>query len=361
MIAPQLYDSYTLQALAWRSGHLYLPEKYGWLEIATYQGQHFLSFPPAPTLPMLLLSFFFGAQVPANLVMTFYYLSSFILAYLLVYRLGNDSIQSAFWGILIVCGSSFLDISFYGWVWYLAQGMSLFLTLACAVTLTTKNRFYQGIGLVAFALAVGSRPFQVVYLPIVLYVLYQNNKQAQFHKTLLRIIPLLIIPAAIAVSLGVLNYLRFDSVFEFGHNYLPEFIKESQFGIHYISKHFSKLFASFPTFKNGLMEFSRFDGFAFYLANPIFILLFIRFMRGELPNRFDIALLASITLHFLLLMSHRTFGGWQFGTRYLIDTFPAVLIFCTRRKQSMKVYEELIIAFAVVFNIYGSILFRTIT
>lgn len=43
-------DSYTLQALAWRKGEIYLTngQDYPWLELAIYNGKYFVSFPPIP-------------------------------------------------------------------------------------------------------------------------------------------------------------------------------------------------------------------------------------------------------------------------------------------------------------------------
>ena len=53
------HDSYTLQAMRWREGHIALAQDYDWLELAYYDGGIYVSFPPFPTVPMLLLTFLF--------------------------------------------------------------------------------------------------------------------------------------------------------------------------------------------------------------------------------------------------------------------------------------------------------------
>ena len=42
------HDSYTLQAMRWREGHIALAQDYDWLELAYYDGGIYVSFPPFP-------------------------------------------------------------------------------------------------------------------------------------------------------------------------------------------------------------------------------------------------------------------------------------------------------------------------
>lgn len=354
-----VWDSYTLQALAWRSGHLNLPENYSWLEIATYNDQFFLSFPPTPTIPMLLLTFLFGSQPPSNLVMIIYFLVSYWVAYAIALKFKNSDQESALWAFFLVAGSNFLYVSLFGWVWHMAQALNFMLCLITILCMLSDKRWVQGAGLVCFALAIGCRPLQVVYLPVLLFVLWQKNKRASIGQTIRRILPTLIAPALIAVAYGVLNQARFDNPFEFGHTYLPEFQLEGpQFGLEYVSEHFKNIFTLFPTWVDGQLTFPQWNGFAFYIANPIFILLVIRFIRKPKRHALDWALIITIALHFFVTMLHRTLGGWQFGTRYLIDTLPAVYFLCTRYKQKTTWYEFIIMVFAVLLNVYGAIWFR---
>jgi hypothetical protein len=357
---PQSFDSYTLQALAWRSGHLDLPENYSWLEIAIYKGKYFLCFPPIPTIPMLFLSFFFDKNTPSNWLMIVCFFSSYFFSYKLLRRFKNSDLHSAIWSMFLIFGSSFLDISLFGWVWYMGQSMSFLFTLICIFCLTYSSRLIQGFGLFAFALTVGCRPMQAIYTPLILFVIYYKNKKQTIFLTIKTFIPLLIAPALVAFALGLLNLLRFDSVFEFGYKYLPEFLTEPQFSFLYFRQNFLKLFTEFPTIDSfGNLKFPLF-GFAFYIANPIFILLVLRMITCPNKQKIDYLLLGNILLQFFFLMLHRTFGAWQFGTRFLVDLLPMVLVLCTRYKHPLRLYEMLIMSLGIAFNIYGTIIFRTL-
>lgn len=57
---PSGYSTYTLQALAWREGRLFLSRDYPHLELAVYQGNYYVSFPPVPSLVLLPLTFLCG-------------------------------------------------------------------------------------------------------------------------------------------------------------------------------------------------------------------------------------------------------------------------------------------------------------
>jgi len=355
---PQSFDSYTLQAMAWRSGRLDLTENYSWLEIAIYKGKYFLCFPPLPTLPMLFLSFFFGEKTPSNWLMVVCFFTSYLFAYKLLRRFKNSDFHSAIWSVFLICGSSFLDISLFGWVWYMGQAMSFLLTLICIFCLTYTSRSIQAIGLVAFTLTLGCRPMQSIYAPLILFLTYHKNKKQTIFLTIKTLIPMLIVPTLIILVLGLINFLRFDSVFEFGYKYLPEFSIEPQFSLSYLPRNFIKLFAEFPTIDLlGKLKLPLF-GFAFYIANPIFILLGLRIITCSNTQKIDWFLLINVTLQFFFLMLHRTFGAGQFGNRFLVDLLPMVLVLCTRYKKPLRLYEMVIMFLGIAFNMYGSIIFR---
>ena len=52
VLAPSAYNSYTLQALAWRRGLTYLQQDVPHLELAIKDGLYFVSFPPVPSIPL---------------------------------------------------------------------------------------------------------------------------------------------------------------------------------------------------------------------------------------------------------------------------------------------------------------------
>lgn len=348
------WDSYTLQALAWRKGRLSLDENYSWLEIAAYNGNYYVSFPPVPSLVMLPLTFIFD-EVPSNFVVMSYSLASVALAYKIMQSCGYVSKDCAFWSVVLVIGSNMMWMSTIGGVWFLAQGLNMVLCLA-AVLCMLKNRRFLTYALLA--LAVGCRPFSAIYFPLLmLKFVLDDREKLGIWRALLGQARYLIVPMLIAAAYMAYNYARFDDPFEFGHNYLPEFAQEAQFSIKYLPQNLYNLFLRPVTFDEGKISFPQYDGFMFYIANPFYIVWLAQVIRDIAARRFDAAKAACVLLIFaniLLLCIHRTLGGWQFGARYTVDMLPfALAYFALGEKRRFNIWEYGVGGFAVLFNVYG--------
>ena len=357
-------DSYTLQALAWRAGLLHLPQDVPHLELAIYQGRYYVSFPPLPTIPMWLLTFVFGAATPNRIVTLFYFLSSYLAGYSLCRRLGKADGPAAAWAAFLVAGCNLLSICWFGGVWYQAQALSFLLTLCAFRLLLCKTPAAWSAGLCCLALAVGCRPFQAVYVVPGLWMAYRNiqrRRKTAPAQAILRLLPLCAAPLAIALGYGLYNFARFGSFFEFGHTYLPEFQKYgSQFSLDYLPENIKNVFR-LPWIKENQLNFPHFNGFAFYLVNPLFLIAFGAAVHNLLKKRFrklDTVLVLSLVLHFFLLLLHRTFGGWQFGARYLIDLCPALFYLALRHPNKSKLLAGTVMVWGVLFNVYGGLLFH---
>ena len=72
----------------------------------------------------------------------------------------------------------------------------------------------------------------------------------------------------------------------------------------------------------------------------------------------DIILIICLVLHFFLLLLHRTFGGWQFGARYLIDLCPVLFYLALRHPVRSRLLIGTIMIWGVFFNVYGGLLFH---
>lgn len=75
-----------------------------------------------------------------------------------------------------------------------------------------------------------------------------------------------------------LNAARFDNPFEFGHNYLPEFIRadEGQFSFSYAIKHLNQLLRLPQTGgEHGMLIYDTYDCMAFWLIAPMTILFIV--------------------------------------------------------------------------------------
>ena len=59
-----VYNSYTLQAMAWLDGRLDLGQDYSWLELAVFEGRYYVSFPPFPSYVLLPFAAVFRENTP---------------------------------------------------------------------------------------------------------------------------------------------------------------------------------------------------------------------------------------------------------------------------------------------------------
>ncbi|MEG0766576.1 MAG: hypothetical protein RR482_02570 [Clostridia bacterium] len=228
--------------------------------------------------------------------------------------------------------------------------------------LTGRSNAGGYIGLICIALAVGCRPFQAVYVPFLLFLLYQrlHTEHQTPTKALWHMIPYLLLPACIALASGIFHFVRFGNPLEFGHRYLPEFSTEggTQFALAHILPNLRNLLRP-PQWQNGALSFPTLHGFAFYLTNPLLWLAPLALLvHRKRPSARQWVLLASILLHLFLLLLHRTFGGWQYGSRYLCDLLPALLLLRTDAHPSLRKDECVCMGLLMLFNLYGGLIFH---
>ena len=136
------YDSYTLQAMAWRRGEAKLDQNYPYLELAIVNDEYFathdmddyeayrkkfgdigapiqhqegneyyVSFPPFPSVPMYFLTFIFGENTPSTFMTVLYLTLSFLFCYLICRRFNFNNIISICGGLFVCLASSSLFIA----------------------------------------------------------------------------------------------------------------------------------------------------------------------------------------------------------------------------------------------------------
>jgi len=352
-------DSYTLQTLNWLQWRTWLlnGENYTWLELAIYDGKYWCSFPPLPSVVLVPFVLIFGAETPNNLLVGVYGLLIAALAWKLMRRLGRSPWVSAFWASFLVWGSNMLWMTTYGGVWFQAQALCM---LLCVGALLAAACGRKGLCLTLLALAVGCRPFTAVFIPLaVLDFAWRERADGGFFRALFRQARCCIGVLVIALALMAYNYVRFDSPFEFGHNYLPEFTEaeHGQFHPCYLWPNLRTILFEPIRIRDGRLDFPHFNGFMFYLANPMFLLLFYEQLRALVQKRFSfegVALTVGMVLELLLLCMHKTFGGWQFGCRYTCDLLPFALLYIgLRGKKEIRRPMLIVWELAIAFNIYG--------
>ncbi|MDR0898348.1 MAG: hypothetical protein LBN04_10900 [Oscillospiraceae bacterium] len=356
-LAHSAYDSYTLQALSWREGRIALSQNYPWLELAIYNEQYFVSFPPVPAVPMWLLSFVFGGNTPSALMGLLYLLMGYAALYGLARR-RLPGAQAAGLAAFTALGGSLLDLAvsgggMAGGVWYQAQLLAFALTALAFWGLSGERPAGWALGLIAIALAVGCRPLNAAYVPLLLYVLFTKIKRPRIWDRLLAMLPYIAIPALIALAYAAYNWARFGNPLEFGHSYLPEFVRD---GVPMLS--LSRVFQNIAlifrpiTLDAGRLTFPIISGFAVYLTNPLLWMAPLRLIRRRL-SALDAALAISLLVHIALLLTHRTNGGWQYGTRYLCDALPAAVWLFARDKRPIGWLGAALMGALVVVNALG--------
>lgn len=353
------WDSYTLQAQAWWHGRATLDHDYSHLELAKYRDAIYVSFPPVPSIVMFALLPIFGLETPNALLVTLYAIAAFALVFSESRRRGAGQRGAALWACALILGSSVLPISLCGGVWFQAQVLNFLLLVACIVLLSRRTKAGIFWGLVCFALALGCRPHDVFFAPLVFFLAFPDVARLRWRETA----GMLWLPILILVGYAAYNFVRFDHPLEFGHTYLPEFLEDplGQFHWRHAGENFRQLMR-WPTWsaQEGVV-FPRFNGFAFYLANPVFISLALAFARNRRRlNRVEVYFLGGALVQFVFLLCHRTNGGWHFGTRYMVDMLPFVWLVILGRHPRPKIIDYALTAFGMALNAYGAyFIYRT--
>ncbi|MGI6172330.1 MAG: hypothetical protein ACOYI8_00315 [Christensenellales bacterium] len=342
------YDSYSLQAQAWLDGKMTIDGDYPYLELAMYNGKQYLSFPPFPSVVMLPFVLIMGQSAPGGLIAIFLMLLSYCGAFSLARRMGHKAFFCAAFSVFAVLGCNYAEYGLYGGVWNLAQSLAFCLTMWAFALAQSDRKRDMGLSLLLIAFAVGCRPFQAVYALFLALLCFKKVKRD--------IWKLLIAPLFVAFCYGAYNAARFGNPLQFGHDYLPEFVEQSaygQFSVHYIGKNLKNILRM-PFFSGGLLLFPAAYGFAFWLTNPIYVLALPRKRMGAQ----EMLLYALCAVHFALLLCHKSFGGMQWGTRYLCDLVPALSFLFLKGKSSKWVYPAF--AFGIALNLYGAVVFHTV-
>lgn len=359
------YNSYSLQAARWLQGHLDLGTNYSHLEIAEYQGKFFVSFPPFPSYVMLPFVLLFGEKTPDGWIALATSITGALYVFKLLKYFRKSDNSSIFWTLFVTVGTNLIFIAVNGWVWFIAQNLCFMLSVMAIYYAATKQ---GGLSLAFWACSVGCRPFNALYAPILLYILYRGLKEDRptqgFWKLVSSHLKWAIAPCIIAASYMLLNYLRFDSIFEFGHNYLPEFQEaaKGQFHLDYIKTNFPLLLKLPPFDANGKVMFPKFNGTAFYLVTPVFFSYVIYLIYGiiikkDTPRVLLWLIPCSVIVHLLLLTAHKTMGGFHFGNRYPIDALPYAflgILYLMNQDDRLEKIQYPLAVLGLLINVIGT-------
>ena len=365
----QYYNSYILQAQSWLDGRLDLGQNYSHLEIAVFEGKYYISFPPFPSylmFPFVLI----GWDTCDGFIAFVSAVAAAAYAYKILDHFGLKNDRAVFFSLLLTVGSNWLFTAQVAWVWFIAQNLAFTLSLM-AIYYALKGK--AGISLFLWACAVGCRPFNALYLPVLLYLLYKQHKEEYpddgikdiIKKRWKAVIPM----AVIALSYMALNFARFGNPLEFGHNYLPEFTEaeDGQFNLSYMLDNIPALFRLPKISFDGAWEYQAFNGTCMFLVSPIFISCVVYgaryLLKADRSKRvLPLLILAMVVAELAVITAHKTMGGSQFGNRYTNDVLPMAflgLAVTLPKDSKWDKFNYILFVIGLTLNAVGSVLYYT--
>jgi len=367
------FNNYSRQAYSWLQGRLDVPYDRPYLEIAFFGDRMYISFPPFPSIVLLPIVFLYGYNTPDHIIVLCITLIALVYAYKIAIKIVKDIKLAMFFTMFLILGTNYLHISLWGAVWYMAQNMAFTLMLISIYYAITDKKWHSYISLFALCASMGCRPFNALYLPVILFLITKRENVGLL--AFARKLVLYAIPAILLGSFYMwLNYVRFGSIIEFGHNYLPEFTLDyhGQFHPSRITHNLSMMFFGTDityAINHGFPHIGR-PTFAFWLASPIFVsftayfIAYLHWWRKE--STVDSMLIKVIPflvlLHMFTFSFHRTLGGRQFGSRYIVDTLPVIffgLLLIVPKFPRVKhmIINFPLMLFGALINFHGTIMF----
>jgi hypothetical protein len=256
---------------------------------------------------------------------------------------------------------------------------------ALLILVYTESPAFFAAGGFFIALAVGCRPFYFFMIP---FYGFHAFKRFPSLKTFIFIIIGLIPPG---LFMMIYNAVRFGSIAEFGHKYLPwsKTLSEGVFSFSYFPRNIYHALVHGPEWDRAkdILSFSG-AGTGLWFSSPVLLLglffffsplsiLFIRFVNS-LPeghllkkifqkylgvadkkiNGLEI-LISGITLFVIWfgLLLHESGGWYQFGYRFSVDLIPLLLFFFGRTFKKPYLFLVPLCQCAVIINIYGALWF----
>ena len=171
-LTPNPYNSYVLQAEAWKDGYLDLGRDFEHLELAQYDNSFFVSFPQFPAM-FYFLFVLPGLPVPEGLIALFFAIAGAMLCYSFGKTAGLNTKPAFILSLAMTCGSNMLLVTVTPWVWFIAQNMCFTLTIAALYFALRKKPF---LCFLFWAFAIGCRPFQILYLPLLCMLICRDRK-----------------------------------------------------------------------------------------------------------------------------------------------------------------------------------------
>jgi hypothetical protein len=270
----------------------------------------------------------------------------------------------------------------FGGAWQLALGFALVGELgAIYFTLIDRRPLIAGA---FFALAFGNRTEILLTAPMFLIFLNDRGTEAQSEviktrsedKSSQRLRDSAVniftnwrstaffcaVPFILGIATLVYNFVRFNSVTDFGYARIPGVLNEPWynhgiFSPYYISRQMWEMLFKVWEFRPGFsLPMPNPFSSSVLLSSPF---LFFAFRFGARDKVVKYLSWAAVAVICLVLWMHGNSGGWQFGYRYAIAILPFVfLILLENASKKISIPEWIVYAFSFAANAYATWLFH---
>lgn len=260
------------------------------------------------------------------------------------------------------------NLTFAG-AWQIALGFAMIGQLAALYfTLYDRRPILAGL---FFALAFGNRTEVLLTAPIFFYLLSRketksddeaDTKSFVLDISIDRLVQFCFAPLIIGLGTLAYNYVRFDSMFDFGYARIPGVLDEPWY------KHgiFSVWYIPGQAWEMIFKPWQFRDTFPYVMPNPFSssiilsspFLLFV-FRSGGRDKALKYSSWLAIGMMTILLWTHGNSGGWQFGYRYFMVCLPWVfLLLLETAPKKISSIEWAAYIFSFAANAYATWLFH---
>lgn len=342
-------------------------------DLSPFNGKIYMYWGPPPVILILPFISLFGLNFSDTLYTAI--ISSFapLIFYFILEeldKLGLTNISNYKKLILtffLAFGTSAFILSVNGGVWFTSQAISiLYIFIAILFLLKfkrIKRLIFMIMATIFLDLAIWSRTSLIFYLPFFLI----NILTVKNLKTSLLLF--LLIGLFFFISYSTYNYLRFGDILEtgFSFNQGVREVKEngSKYGVinqKFIPRNLYYMFLNFPRL-NSDFPYLQFDywGNSIFSTSPLFLILIIILKKKYWQKPlllFNGSTILSIIATISLLLVYFNTGYLQFGSRYLMDIVPLLLILLAQVAHDINIKIILLLFFiSIGINTLGVLWF----
>ena len=305
------------------------------LDLAEYQGRHFVPYPPAVAVLYLPAVAVFGRGVYHGVLHVMLAASILPLFYLAISRYTSEtshSRQEQLWlVILLAFGTPVATLATNSNVYYTGQiAAVVFVCLYLAAAYRGRYPVWAGLALGAAFLA---RSAVILGFPVILAEIWRSlperDRAPRWRDS--RVGAVVKFAAGLGMVLtvsAVVNWVRFDNPLELGYRYLgwrtdPEIVQWGLFSYAYLERNLHAALTSLPVFLDRF-PYAAFnpEGMSLLITTPV--LLALPFLRHWTLTA-KAALMAS-GLIFLVALLYANTGFAQYGYRYAADFLPFLVL-----------------------------------